>query len=149
MLIFSVDYIVFIIVIVFLHVSNFYTLRSNFFTVFQVHVPFFSNICRVNNFYPSYFSSDVEKMHKEEIKTENDDLKHHIRCYDSSGYTTRTKRRLFWIQALSATSAISTNEKNDWKSNWKKRVITTWLKKQFEYDDISSIHVFRSTTFFN
>lgn len=25
---------------------------------------------------------DVEKMHKEEIETENDDLKHHIRCYD-------------------------------------------------------------------
>lgn len=82
MLIFSVDYRVFIIVIVFSHVSNFYTLRSQFFTVFQVHVPIFSNICRVNNFYPSYFSSDVEKMHKEEIETENDDLKHHIRCYD-------------------------------------------------------------------
>lgn len=47
-----------------------------------MHVPFFPNICRVNNFCPSYFSSDVEKMHKEEIETENDDLKHHIRCYD-------------------------------------------------------------------
>lgn len=26
--------------------------------------------------------SDVEKMHKVEIEAENDDLKHHIRCYD-------------------------------------------------------------------
>lgn len=25
---------------------------------------------------------DVEQMHKEEIEAENDDLKHHIRCYD-------------------------------------------------------------------
>lgn len=28
-----------------------------------------------------FFWSDVERMHKEEIETENDDLKHHIRCY--------------------------------------------------------------------
>lgn len=29
-----------------------------------------------------FIVSDVEQMHKEEIEAENDNLKHHIRCYD-------------------------------------------------------------------
>lgn len=80
-----------------------------------------------------FFWSDVERMHKEEIETENDDLKHHIRCYDckflrAQDTLRKLKRRLFWIQALSATFAISTNGENDWKSNWKERLLKTWLK---------------------
>lgn len=42
----------------------------------------FQTFVEVTTFIRLIFSSDVEKMHKEEIETENDDLKHHIRCYD-------------------------------------------------------------------